>query len=156
MFTISIDGGILSSVSGLVQPVHKSRLDMKSCTIECPCSCIDGDCDIVTPFCDIHHECNLLTSELKSSKSVVPCGNVQRRSVQQNSARCGKMISSANMNASAMRVFADNIESSIEQQYFPPIVSSSFIACLCFLMIGWRLRRPRFHSESFDVKSASV
>jgi hypothetical protein len=66
--TIFFKGDLLSSLSGIVQPVRKGRLDTGSWTVECSRQCIDRDWDIVTRFCNILHECNLPASKFKSSK----------------------------------------------------------------------------------------
>jgi hypothetical protein len=62
---------------------------------------MNGDGDIITRFCDIHHECNLSTSEFKPAKIRVAVRNSQARPVEQKSARSGKMISRASASASA-------------------------------------------------------
>jgi hypothetical protein len=67
-----IDGNMLSSLSPLVQPVREGRLDTGSWAVECSRQCIDGYWDIVTRFCNIHHECFWLASQFKSSKTRVP------------------------------------------------------------------------------------
>jgi hypothetical protein len=72
LFTIWVEGDMLSSLCGLVQPARKNRLDTSSRAIECSRHCIDRDWNIVTRFCNILHEWNLLASKFKSSKIRVP------------------------------------------------------------------------------------
>jgi hypothetical protein len=75
LFTILVDGDRLSSSCVLprfAHPMRDGRLDTRSWTDECSRQCINGDGDIVTRFCNILHECNLVVSKLKSSRIRVP------------------------------------------------------------------------------------
>jgi hypothetical protein len=67
-FAIVIEGGVLSAVSVIVQPVLEGRLDMASWTIECSRQGSTGGWDIIIRFCEILHECNLLASKFESLK----------------------------------------------------------------------------------------
>jgi hypothetical protein len=75
LLTILVEGDMLSSLSGLIQPVREGRLDTGSWAIEWSSQCIDGDWDIVTRFCNVLHRCNLLVSKFKSSKIRTPLEN---------------------------------------------------------------------------------
>jgi hypothetical protein len=48
LFTILLEGDMLSSLSAMVHPVCEGRLDTKSWTVECSRQPIDEDCAIVT------------------------------------------------------------------------------------------------------------
>jgi hypothetical protein len=63
---------MLSSLPRFVQPMRDGRLDTRSWTGECSHQYINEDWDIVTRFCNILHECNVVISKLKSSKIRVP------------------------------------------------------------------------------------
>jgi hypothetical protein len=93
LLTIFVKGDMLSSLSGLVQPVRESHLDTRSWTVECSHQRINGDWDIVAGFCNILHECNLLASKFKLSKIRFPCKNLQPWPEKQNSSRRGKILS---------------------------------------------------------------
>jgi hypothetical protein len=67
-FAIVIEGGVLSAVSGIVQPVLDGRLDPASWTIECPRQGIHTSWDIIIRFCEIFHERDLLASKFKALK----------------------------------------------------------------------------------------
>jgi hypothetical protein len=83
------------------------------------------------------------------------CKNSQTRSGRYNSARRGKMISSASGDAGAA-VFPDNIRLSMSRLCPPPVVSGVFILFLYHLVISGESLRSRCHSKSFDIGSASV
>jgi hypothetical protein len=72
LFTILVEGDMLSSLPRFVQPMREGRLDTRSWTVECSCRCINGDWDIVTRFCNILRESNPVISKLKSSKVRIP------------------------------------------------------------------------------------
>jgi hypothetical protein len=50
LLTILVEGNLLSSWTGIVQPVREGRLDTGSWTVECYRQCIIGDWDIGTRF----------------------------------------------------------------------------------------------------------
>jgi hypothetical protein len=56
MRAIFIEGDMLSSLSWIVQPVRRGRLDMGSWTVEFSRQRINRDWDLVTRFCNILHE----------------------------------------------------------------------------------------------------
>jgi hypothetical protein len=72
LFTILVQGDMLSSLPTFIQPMREGRLDTKSWTFECSHQCIDRDWYIITRFCNIHHKCNLMASKFKSSTNRVP------------------------------------------------------------------------------------
>jgi hypothetical protein len=57
LFTILVEGDMLSSLSRFVQPMGEGRLDTGWWTAECSRQCINGDWDIVMRYCNIPHEC---------------------------------------------------------------------------------------------------
>jgi hypothetical protein len=63
-----VEADMLSSFCGFVQAAYESRFDTGFWTIECSRHHINGDRDIVAQFCNICQECNLLVSQVKSSK----------------------------------------------------------------------------------------
>jgi hypothetical protein len=68
LFTIVVEGGMLSSLPKLVQPVPQGGLDRKSWTIEFSRQRIDTDWYIGTQFCNVPHVCYLMASSSESSK----------------------------------------------------------------------------------------
>jgi hypothetical protein len=44
---------MLSSVAQIVQPVHAGPFGMRSCRIENPHHCVNGDWDITARFCEV-------------------------------------------------------------------------------------------------------
>jgi hypothetical protein len=72
LFTMLVDGNMFSSLPRFVHPMRDGRMDTRSWTVECFRQYINGDWDIVTRFCNIFHECNLVVSKLKSLKIRVP------------------------------------------------------------------------------------
>jgi hypothetical protein len=68
LFTISVEGDMLSRLPPFIQPMREGSLGTEWWTVECSRQRINGDWDIVTRFCLILHECNLLASKFKSSK----------------------------------------------------------------------------------------
>jgi hypothetical protein len=58
LFTILIEGDILSWLPRFVQPMREGRFDTGSWTGECSRQCVNGDWDIVTRLCNIFHECD--------------------------------------------------------------------------------------------------
>jgi hypothetical protein len=102
VLTILIQGNVLSSLSGLVQPVREGRLDMGSLAVECPPQRIDRDWDVVTRFCTDLHECNLLASTFKSSILWVLYQNLPAWPERQNCSRHDKMTSRGSAGAAAV------------------------------------------------------
>jgi hypothetical protein len=68
LFTIVVEGGMLSSLPKLVQSVPQSNKDRESWTIEFSRQRIDTDCYIGTRFCHVPHLCSLMASEFEPSK----------------------------------------------------------------------------------------
>jgi hypothetical protein len=62
LFTSVVEGGMLSSLAELVQPVPQGGLDRESWTIEFSRQRIDTDWYIETRFCNIPHVCSLMAS----------------------------------------------------------------------------------------------
>jgi hypothetical protein len=72
---VLVEGGMLSSLPGRVQPMRQGRLHTGSWTVECSRQRIDRDWDIVTRFCNILHACNLMASKFESSQILRSRGN---------------------------------------------------------------------------------
>jgi hypothetical protein len=68
LFALLVEGGILSSLPGLVSPMRQGRLQAGSWTIESSRQRIDGDWYIVTRFCNIVHVCYLMAPKCESSE----------------------------------------------------------------------------------------
>jgi hypothetical protein len=62
LFTIVVEGGMLSSWPKLVQPVPQGRLGRESWTIEFSRQCIDTDWYIGTRFSNVPHASSLMAS----------------------------------------------------------------------------------------------
>jgi hypothetical protein len=67
-FAIVIEGAMRPMVTGLVQPVHGRRFEMRPWTIERSHQGMNGDLDRIARFCDIADKCNLVSLEFESSK----------------------------------------------------------------------------------------
>jgi hypothetical protein len=63
---IFMERAMLTSLSGFVETVHKGRLDMNPWTIECSRECINGNWDLIAPFCDIPTK---VTLDVRCSRS---------------------------------------------------------------------------------------
>jgi hypothetical protein len=60
LFTIVVEGGMLSSLPELVQPLPQRGLNRESWTIEFSRQRIDTDWYIESRFCNVPHVCNLM------------------------------------------------------------------------------------------------
>jgi hypothetical protein len=63
LFSILVEGDVLSSLSRIVQPMREGRLGTGVWAVECSGQCSHGDWDIIARFCNIPRECDLLASK---------------------------------------------------------------------------------------------
>jgi hypothetical protein len=101
LFTILVEGGMLSSLPWFLEPLGPGRLHTGSWTVESSHQHIDGDWYIVTRFCNILRVCNLIISKSESSEIRVARKNLQTLPGKQDSSRCGKMRSMGSAGAAA-------------------------------------------------------
>jgi hypothetical protein len=87
LFTIMVEGGMLSSLPELTQPVPQGGLDRESCTIEFFRQRIDTDWYAWTRFCNVPHVCSLMASRFESSKIRVRLSEVYRRFLRSKTVR---------------------------------------------------------------------
>jgi hypothetical protein len=72
LFRIMVEGGMLSSLSELIQPMPQDGLDRESWTIEFSRQRIDTNRHIGTQFCNVPHVCYAMASLCESSTIRVP------------------------------------------------------------------------------------
>jgi hypothetical protein len=78
LFPILVEGGMLSSLPGLVQPIRRGRLHTGSWTIEISRQRIDDDWYIVTRFCNIVHVSYLMAPEIRVVGNPGPLVRIRR------------------------------------------------------------------------------
>jgi hypothetical protein len=85
LFTIVVEGGMLSSLPKLVQPVPLGGLDRESWTIEFSRQRIDTDWYIWTRFRNVPHICSVMDHNSSRRKSGSPYQSLQTFPAEQNS-----------------------------------------------------------------------